>query len=94
MSLCLVNSQPKEYEYEGIEYEYILMKPPKQLLTMPRQRGIPADRDELKVRRGIMVTPKAWEGLAELANQLGYKSKSDLIEAIGRKEIKLIPPDE
>lgn len=83
------------YDYEQKAYEYILMKPPK-LLKMPRQRGVPADRDEMKVRRGLMVTPKAWEGLARLAKKLGYKSKSDLMEAIGREEIKLSvdsPPD-
>lgn len=56
---------------------------------MPRKRGVPADRDEIKERRGIVVTPTAWAGVEEIAKDLGYKSKSDLIEAIGRKEIKL-----
>jgi hypothetical protein len=67
------------------------MKFPKapKLLKMPRERGKPADRDQLKVRRGLMITPKAWSGLAAIAKKLGYKSKSDLIEAIGREEIEL-----
>jgi len=65
------------------------MRQPPRLLKMPRQRGVPADRDEMKLRRGLMMTPKAWDGLARLAKKLGYKSKSDLMEAIGREEIKL-----
>jgi hypothetical protein len=65
-----------------------MRKRPK-LLKMPRQRGIPTDRDELKIRRGLMITPKAWDGLAVIAKRLGYKSKSDLIEAIGREELKM-----
>lgn len=56
---------------------------------MPRARGVPADRDELKVRRGIMVTPTAWAGLDAIVKRLGYKSKSDLIEAIGRGELEI-----
>lgn len=71
------------------------MQPPK-LLTMPRHRGVPIDRDELKQRRGIIITPKAWDGLARLVTKLGYKSKSDLIEGIGRFEVRLVvenPPD-
>lgn len=67
---------------------YFMRQPPK-LLKMPRARGVPADRDELKLRRGLMMTPKAWDGIAKLAKKLGYKSKSDLMEAIGREEIKL-----
>jgi hypothetical protein len=58
-------------------------------LKVPRERGIPADRDEMKLRRGMMVTPTAWNGLSELAKKLGYKSRSDLIEAIGREELTL-----
>jgi len=51
---------------------------------------VPTDRDELKVRRGVMVTPKAWAGLEALAKKLGYKSKSDLIEALGRNELEVV----
>lgn len=60
---------------------------------MPRERGVPADRDELKVRRGIMVTPTAWTGLEAIVKRLGYKSKSDLIEAIGRGELEVLESD-
>ncbi len=63
-------------------------------LKMPRERGLPVDRDELKIRRGLMITPKAWAGIAALARKLGYKSKSDLMEAIGREEIDLRKKDQ
>lgn len=77
------------YVYEQKTYAYILMKTYPKKLKVPRERGIPADRDEMKLRRGMMVTPTAWNGLSELAKKLGYKSRSDLIEAIGREELTL-----
>ncbi len=82
------------YDYEQIPYAYILMRQIPKLLKMPRQRGVPADRDELKIRRGLMITPKAWAGIEVLAKKLGYKSKSDLMEAIGREEIDLRKKDQ
>lgn len=77
------------YEYEQMTYAYILMVKLAKLPRMPRKRGVPADRDEMKLRRGIMVSPTAWAGLEAIALKLGYKSKSDLIESIGREEIRL-----
>lgn len=77
------------YDYEPNMYAYILMKTRPKKLKMPRERGVPADRDEIKIRRGLMVTPTAWKGLTALAQKLGYKSRSDLIEAIGRDELEL-----
>lgn len=56
---------------------------------MPRVKGVPADRDEIKERHNVMVSPSAWEGLDVIAKELGYKSRSDLIEAVGRREVKL-----
>jgi hypothetical protein len=56
---------------------------------MPRHRGIPADRDEMKAPRNISLSPTAWDGLQQLADALGYKSRSALLEAIGRQEIDL-----
>ena len=57
---------------------------------MPRKRGQPMDRDELKVRRGLLITPTGWDGLERLAEQLGIKSKSELIESIGRGDVKVV----
>jgi hypothetical protein len=59
---------------------------------MPRQRGIPADWDEIKERHNVMVGPTAWDNLKAIALELGYKSRSDLIEAIGRREVTCIKP--
>ena len=56
---------------------------------MPRVKGVPADRDEIKDRHNVMVSPSAWGGLDTIAKELGYKSRSDLIEAVGRREVKL-----
>jgi metal-responsive CopG/Arc/MetJ family transcriptional regulator len=61
---------------------------------MPRVRGVPADWDEIKERRSITISPKAWEGLESLVIEHGYKSKSDLIEAIGRGKLKIQKDDE
>ena len=90
--LSAVTTDSKMYDYEQVMYAYILMKDFPKKLRMPRERGVPADRDEIKLRRGVMVTPTAWSGLTALAKKLGYKSRSDLIEAIGREEL-LISPD-
>jgi hypothetical protein len=59
------------------------------MTPMPRHRGIPADRDEMKSPRNISLSPTAWDGLQLLADALGYKSRSALLEAIGRQEIDL-----
>lgn len=59
------------------------------MTLMPRQRGIPADRNEMKAPRNISLSPTAWAGLQALADTLGYKSRSALLEAIGRQEIDL-----
>ncbi|MBD2078437.1 hypothetical protein [Leptolyngbya sp. FACHB-17] len=58
-------------------------------VPMPRQKGVPADRDEIKERHNVMVSPSAWEGLDTIAKELGYKSRSDLIEGVGRREVEL-----
>jgi hypothetical protein len=52
---------------------------------MPRQR----DHDEQKDRHNIMASSIAWEGLEKLAKKFGYRSRSQLIESIGREELLL-----
>ena len=61
--------------------------------AMPRQKGVPADWDEIKERHNIMLGPTAWSGLEAIAKELGFKSRSDLIEAIGRRVVKAVLPD-
>ncbi len=67
-------------------------------MRMPRQKGIPMDWDELKSKRTLTLTDTAWAGLESLAQKLEIKSKSDLIETIGRQVIPLaeagITPEE
>jgi hypothetical protein len=57
---------------------------------MPRVKGVPADRDEIKTRHNVMVSPSGWDGLNAIAKRLGYKSRSDLLDAIGREEVEVI----
>ncbi|BAU15934.1 CopG domain protein DNA-binding domain protein (plasmid) [Leptolyngbya sp. NIES-3755] len=73
---------------------YVIMNQPAHHDPMPRVKGVPADRDEIKERHNVMVSPSAWEGLDTIAKELGYKSRSDLIEAVGRREVKLEKLDE
>lgn len=63
-------------------------------MLMPRQRGIPADRDEIKSQHSVTLGPTAWDGLKALADKHGYKSRSELLEAIGRGEIELTIKEE
>ena len=62
-------------------------------MLMPRQRGIPADRDEIKSQHSVTLGPTAWDGLKALADKHGYKSRSEFLEAIGRGEVKLTIQD-
>jgi hypothetical protein len=43
-------------------------------------------------QHNVMVGPTAWAGLEEIARELGYKSRSDLLEAIGRREVTCVSP--
>jgi hypothetical protein len=69
---------------------YVIMNQPIPNAQMPRVKGIPADRDEIKDRHNVMVSPSAWKGLDAIAKELGYKSRSDLIEAVGRREVEAV----
>ena len=69
---------------------YVIMNQFVSKAQMPRVKGVPADRDEIKDRHNVMVSPSAWVGLDTIAKELGYKSRSDLIEAVGRREVKLL----
>jgi hypothetical protein len=69
---------------------YVIMNQPISNVQMPRVKGVPADRDELKERHNVMVSPSAWAGLDAIAKKLGYKSRSDLIEAVGREEVGIV----
>ena len=55
---------------------------------MPRKLG-QFDYDQIKERHNVAASATAWKGLAELAEELGYRSRSDLIEAIGRRKLRL-----
>jgi hypothetical protein len=69
---------------------YVIMNQPISSAQMPRVKGVPADRDEIKDRHNVMVSPSAWKGLDAIAKELGYKSRSDLIEAVGRREVEAV----
>ena len=75
------------------KYVCVMMNQPAPNAQMPRVKGVPADRDEIKERHNVMVSPSGWEGLNAIAKELGYKSRSDLIEAVGRREVRLEKPD-
>lgn len=46
----------------------------------------PTDYEQPKQRHGVLVTPRGWEGLAFLAQQVGV-SVSELLERIGRGKV-------
>ncbi len=52
------------------------------------------DYEEPKTKKKIMITPKAWELLDELSIELGYRSRSALIEALARKEFLISQKDQ
>lgn len=48
-------------------------------------RGEPVYHDELKKSLNLTVTPKGAEGLETLAQELGLRSKSELVDRLGRR---------
>lgn len=48
-------------------------------------RGEPVYHDELKKSLNLTVTPTGAQGLEQLAEELGLKSKSELVDYIGRR---------
>ena len=57
-----------------------------------RMRGETVYHDELKQRLNLTVTPTGARGLEEIAQELGLKSKSELVDQIGRR-IFLVSPN-
>lgn len=53
-----------------------------------------SEREQSKTKKQIMITPLGWENLEELSQDLGYRSRSALVEAIARGELKVCPRDE
>lgn len=92
MFLAFIKAKLKRCVYlrKGV---YVMLDRHNNHAAMPRQKGVPSDWDEIKERHNIMVGPTAWAGLQAIAQELGYKSRSDLIEAIGRREVTVCLPD-
>lgn len=55
-------------------------------------RGRKPDYGEHKKRRFLTVTEEGWQGSKAVADQAGCASISDLIEKLGRGELKLLTP--
>ena len=51
--------------------------------------GRPTIYEEEKKRRTLTVTESGWEGVTELVEDLGCSSVSDLLERLGRGQIKV-----
>jgi hypothetical protein len=49
----------------------------------------PPPHPEKKTTHNVSTTPTAWEGLQELANQLGCSSISNLLEKMGRQQFHI-----
>lgn len=50
-----------------------------------RMKGEPVYHDEVKKSLNLTVTPTGARGLEELAQEFGLKSKSELVDQIGRR---------
>lgn len=57
-------------------------------LRMPRKKGVPYVRDQLKERHAFSITRKAYEGFRRLSQRLKIPM-SGLLEALGRGELFL-----
>lgn len=59
---------------------------------MQSRRGRPKSYGVGKREHKLSLTDEAWESLKTIAKQAGYKTPSELNEAIGRGEVSLIHP--
>lgn len=71
--------------------QYTQGKHPNSLANLKKTEGRTPDYDSRKKRRNITVTDEGWSGFEKLAKKYGV-SKSDIVERIGRGEIKLQIP--
>ena len=56
---------------------------------MPRKKGIPQARDQIKKPKNVTLTPKAIAGLSRIVRRMGLITLSNLLEALGRGEVFL-----
>lgn len=54
--------------------------------VVPRVKG-QFDGDEERDRHNVTVTATGWQGLKEIAEECGYKSRSDVIDALGHGDL-------
>ncbi len=52
------------------------------------------DYEQAKKERRISLTQYGWDNLQELSLELGYRSRSALVEAIARGELQILPKNE
>lgn len=53
------------------------------------KEGRPPIYGSSKKQRYLSVTEEGWEGAQEIVREAGYSGISDLIEKLGRKQVKL-----
>ena len=56
---------------------------------MPRRKGVPQARDQIKKPKNVSLTPKAIAGLSRIVRRMGLMTLSNLLEALGRGEVFL-----
>lgn len=62
---------------------------PNSQANLTYHEGRPRQFETEKKNRTISVTQKGWDGAKEVAKEQGFSSLSELIEYLGRKELKI-----
>ncbi|EDX82928.1 Ribbon-helix-helix protein, copG family [Synechococcus sp. PCC 7335] len=75
--------------------ELAIPERPSLVSSYKAKRGRPPTLSEerKRKRRNVSISDTAWDRLDKLANDLGYTSKSELLEKIGRREVELSHPE-
>jgi len=74
---------------KGISVKYAPGQHPNSQVNL-QLRGRTPDYGENKKQRYLSVTEEGWEGIRAVAAAAGCASISDLIEKLGRRELKLV----
>ena len=61
---------------------------------MQKYEQIPSESEQAKKERRISLTQYGWDNLQELSQELGYRSRSALVEAIARGELTVSSKNE
>ena len=70
--------------------KYSVGQHPNSISNLTYHGGRPATYGEVKKRRELTVTQEGWDGMQEVVKEAGCSSVSELIEKLGRRQLRVV----